>query len=461
MTVEFQPHPDCPDWRMLADDEGEAAIRSMGDAVRRDAEERPEKWSKGFSRRQVLAGGLGMGVAALGAQLITSRVSYAQAAGAGAAAEGAAGGRTLVVVFLRGGMDGLSVLVPADDPKLLTWRPDIAVRAGNLMRMDSRFGLHPALGALKPMIDRGRVAAVPDISTPVLTRSHFQAQDCLERGGTGSGETRGWLDRVLEQAGAGTTFRSLSATSNLTRSLTGVTKSVVARNPGEFQFRSPEDLKQRTRDALEALYTGVEHPVALHARIALDVDAQAATVAAAQNARPDPYPKGGFGQELRLLSTLIQEEMGVRVATVDIGGWDMHTGVGNVDKGDMKKMLTELGDGLAAFFTDLGDKADSTTVILMSEFGRRVDQNGSGGVDHGHGGLAIALGAGVRGGVYGDWRGLDESVLADKDLPGVNDFRDFLSEIVQGTVGLSAAQTSTVFDGWKAKPLGLISPVAA
>lgn len=456
MNNDFMPHPDCPDWRDLGPNHDEAMIRLMGDAVRADADERPEQWRRGFTRRQVLAGGLGLGVAALGAQLVTTRVSYAQAADD---TEPSGNRRTLVVVFLRGGLDGLSVLVPADDPQLIAWRPDIAVRPGNLMRMDERFGLHPALGALKPMIDRGRVAAVPDIATPQLTRSHFQAQDCLERGGSGGASSRGWLDRVLESSGEGTTFRSMSMTSNLTRSLAGVSRSLVAEQPSDLTFRSPSEWGGATREALSTLYTGLDHPIAVHARIALDVDAQAATIAASQDSRPDIYPEGEFGQQLRMLSTLIRDDMGVRVATVDLGGWDMHTGVGDEGSGDMKDMLTALGDGLAAFFTDLGDKADSTTVILMSEFGRRVNQNASGGVDHGHGGLAIALGGGVRGGVYGDWRGLDSPMLETGDLPGTNDFRDFLSEVVQGTVGLSSAQTSAVFDGWRPTSMGFLAPV--
>lgn len=450
MNNPYSIHPECPDWRKLGPNDREAALRALADGAQRDADSRPAMWSRGFTRRRFLQGGLGVGVAALASQLVTTRVSYA------AAAEPGQG--TLVVVFLRGGMDGLSVLVPADDPLLLGARPDIAVRARHLLQVDSRFGLHPALRALQPMLAAGKVAAVPDIATPALSRSHFQAQDCLERGGSTSGDQRGWLDRVLEQAGPGTTFRAMSVTNNLSRSLLGTANALVARDPADLEVQVPEAISERTRAALETLYTGIEHPFAVQTRLALDASARIATLGAIDAADDDVFPDGNFGNDLSTLSALIRSDVGVRVATIDLGGWDMHTGVGNVDGGDMTEMLTALGDGLAAFFSSLGERADSTTVVVMSEFGRRMEQNGSGGTDHGHGGLALALGGGVRGGVYGVWNGLDEQVLQHGDLPGNNDFRDMLGEVVMSTLGLSAGQMSNVFDDWTVNPLGLMVP---
>lgn len=450
----YSIHPDCPDWRKLADDPQEAAIRALGDAVAFENDNRPERWSRGFTRRQVLAGGLGMGVATLGAQLVTSRVAYAASTAVG----GSAVDRTLVVVFLRGGLDGLSVVVPGADAALVQARPDIAVRAGSLLPFDRSFGLHPAMSALEPMLKAGKIAAVPDIATPELTRSHFQAQDCLERGGTSSGGSHGWLDRVLQNAGAGTTFRSLSATNTLPRSLAGTSGTLVARRLDKLQIQANDNLRERTRTAIDALYTGLDHPFSIQAALALDADATASTLAAA-TVDAEKFPSGQFGADLQTIATLITNDVGVRVATVDLGGWDMHTGIGTVDGGDMRDALQGLGDGLAAFFAALGDKADTTTVVLMSEFGRRFEQNGSGGTDHGHGGLALALGGGVRGGVYGTWNGLSGDTLARGDLPGNNDFRDFLGEVVMNTVGLSEGQMSSVFPDWRITPAGLMSPV--
>lgn len=445
----FAIHPECTDWRRLGPNDEEARLRAIAGAAERDEASRNERWSRGFTRRTLLAGGLGVGVAAFGSQLVSSRVSYA----ANAATGGTDGGRTLVVVFLRGGMDGLSVLVPADDPNLINARPDIAIRAGSLLQFDRSFGLHPSLGALKPMLDAGKIAAMPDVATPELSRSHFQAQDMLERGGSSSGGSNGWLDRVLEQAGAGTTFRSMSVTSNLTRSLTGTSNSLVGRTAESFSIHG----NKANQDAIAALYTGIEHPFSVQAGIALDAHAQVEGLKSALSPE-DAFPKGGFGADLRNLSGLIRSDVGVRVATIDVGGWDMHTGIGDVDKGDMRDALQGVGDGLAAFFTDLGDKADSTTVVLMSEFGRRFEQNGSGGTDHGHGGLAMAMGAGVKGGVYGTWNGLTDADLKEGDLPGNNDFRNFLGEVVMNTVGLSQGQLSSVFPDWTVSPAGLMTP---
>ncbi len=451
----YSIHPDCPDFRMLGGQtEGEAALRALGDAVARDDRERDAMWAReGFTRRALLTGGLGVGVAALAAQLTTARVSY------GSPAEMAANGnRSLVVVFLRGGLDGLSVLVPAEDKDLLASRPNIAIRGGSLIPFDRNFGLHPALSALKPMLDAGKIAAVPDIATPELSRSHFQAQDCLERGGTSAGGNTGWLDRVLEQAGAGTTFRSVSATQNLTRSLIGTQNSLVARRLSDLKIHANDNLRDKTRAAIEQLYTGIEHPFTVQAGIALDADAQAAAINAANNDDPRGYPEGGFPSDLRTLATLIKSEVGMRLATVDLGGWDMHSGIGDVDQGNMRDALQKLGDSLAAFFADLGPKADSTTVILMSEFGRRAEQNGSGGTDHGHGGLAMAIGGGVRGGVYGTWNGVSENALVYGDLPGHNDFRDFLGEVVMSTMGLTEGQLANVFPNWKVSTSGMMVP---
>ncbi|MBM6404683.1 DUF1501 domain-containing protein [Phycicoccus sp. CSK15P-2] len=437
-------HPECPDWRRLGPTAPDAAVRALADVADADEFARKDAWSRGFSRRRLLAGGLGVGVASFAQQLVTTRVSYA------AEATG-----TLVVVFLRGAMDGLSVLVPASDPHLASARPGIAVRSG-LIRLDDRFGLHPALGALRPLVDAGRVGAVHDVSTPDLSRSHFQAQECLERGGSTSADQRGWLDRALEQSGPGTTFRGMSVTNNLTRSLLGTEGALVARSLDALTVKTDKGMAERTRTALGRLYTGVDHPFATQAQVALDAGAQLASIKESTTVSGS-FPDNPFGRDLQMLASLVVGGAAVRVATVDVGGWDMHTQQGTVESGDMKNALTGLGGGLAAFFDALGDKASTTTVVLMTEFGRRVQQNASGGTDHGHGSLALLLGGGVRGGVHGRWGGLAPDALASGDLPGANDFRNVLGEVVMKRMGLSAAEASSVFSGWKVDAPGVMA----
>ncbi|MGL5817360.1 MAG: DUF1501 domain-containing protein [Phycicoccus sp.] len=450
MTVQ---RPDCPDWRRLAPTPEEAALRALGDAVQGAEAARRESWLRGFTRRRLLAGGLGVGVAALADQHVTTRASFA-ATGTGA----------LVVVFLRGGLDGLSVLVPAsgvdvghlDRERPTTGGIGIPVRA--LIPWTGGFGLHPAFAPLRSMVDAGQVAAVPAIATPDLSRSHFQAQDCLERGGAaGSATQTGWLDRVLEQTGPGTTWRGVGAGYSTPRSMIGPSNALTVSRLKHFDISVDDSLKERTRTALGALYTGLDHPLGLQTRLALDASSTALGLARTE-AEPDTrgYGTGQFGAHLATLSTLIRGGVGLRVATMDLGGWDMHTGLGTVDAGDMRDLLGALASGLRTFFDELGAHRDSTTVVLMSEFGRRVSQNANAGTDHGHGGLGLVLGGGVVGGVHGRWPGLAPEALDQGDLAGANDYRNFLGEIVMRRLGLSSGQVRTVFPGWTVAPYGVM-----
>jgi uncharacterized protein (DUF1501 family) len=444
-------HPDCPDWERLGPSKRDAALRAAAVAQQIAEQERSDAWSGGFNRRTFLKGGLGIGVAALGAQLVTSRVSYA-------AADEAASG-TLVVIFLRGGLDGLSLLVPATDPSLAAARPHIAVQAGSLLEFDVArgFGLHPAMAPLAPLIKAGQVAAVPAVATPDLTRSHFQAQDCLERGSMSSG-TSGWLDRVLNASGAGTTFRSVVVGSNTPRSLMGKSRSLALHSLDSIKLNvDPKDAGV-TSDALESLYTGLDHPIAGQTKLALSALGTVAAIRAAQPETPAvEYPEGNFADALASLAMLIKANAGVRVACVDVGGWDTHSGMGNVDSGDMMRHLGDLASALAAFTSDIGAAGlENTTIVTMSEFGRRVEENASGGTDHGHGGAVLVIGGGVQPGVHGTWKGLDKSVLDQGDVPGWNDYRDVLTEVVSKRINLSRGTMKDVFPGWKASPVGVM-----
>ena len=444
-------HPDCPDWERLGPTRRDAAIRAVAEAQQIAEQERNAAWAGGFNRRTFLKGGLGVGVAALGTQLVTSRVSYA------AADEPSQG--TLVVVFLRGGMDGLSMLVPANDPLLLKNRPNIGVHAETLIPLDTArgFGLHPAFAPLKPMIDQGRVAAVPAVSTPDLSRSHFQAQDCLERGSSTS-LTTGWLDRVLVASGPGTTFRSVAVGGTTPRSLVGSAGSIAMYDLDSIKLSVGDSDAKATKTALQALYTGLDHPIATQTKLAIGA---LNTVAAIRGAEPAPdavtYPSGNFGDALQSVAQLIKSGAGVRVACIDVGGWDTHTGMGTVASGDMMRHLGDLATALAAFTADLGSALlDDTTVVTMSEFGRRVEENASGGTDHGHGGAVLVIGGGVQTGVHGTWKGL-ASPTVEGEVPGWNDYRNVLTEVVSKRLSLSAGKLKNVFPGWTPTPVGVMA----
>jgi uncharacterized protein (DUF1501 family) len=448
-------HPDCPDWERLGPTTRDSAIRAAAMAQQIAAEERDAKWAGGFNRRTFLKGGLGIGVAALGSQLVTSRVSYASADTPSTG--------TLVVIFLRGGMDGLSLLVPTkavDNTALIAARHNVGIKASDTIALDTTrgFGLHPAMTPLQSLITAGKVAAVPAVSTPDLSRSHFQAQDCLERGSTNS-LTTGWLDRVLQVAGAGTTFRSVAVGGMTPRSLMGTSGSIAMRNLDSISLNVEEVQMDATTEALAALYTGVEHPIAKQTTLALGA---LATVAEIRNAQPSTpavkYPDGNFADALESLAMLIKANAGVRVACIDVGGWDTHTGMGNITSGDIQRHLKDLAESLAAFTKDIGTaNLDDTTIVTMSEFGRRVEENASGGTDHGHGGAVLVIGGGVNAGVHGRWDGLSSAVLESGDVPGWNDYRDVLTEVVTKRLDISAGSMSGVFPDWHAQPVGVMA----
>lgn len=421
----------------------EAALRVHAEQVTTALAAQRDSWRHGFTRRRLLAGLGGVGVAALGSQLATTRVAFGQS-----------GGNTLVVIFLRGGIDGLCVVVPRGEPVLREVRPRIGIPDGALLAGDDRFGLHPALAPLHPLWTSGRMAAVHAVGSPDVSRSHFQAQDCLERGAATTSVSSGWLDRVLEALGPGTTFRAVAQGSALPRSLVGGEDKLVMQGVDRFDLQGWDGIRDRTVSALAALYTGLDHPVASHAQVALQALEAARTVASNEYQPDAEYPDGGLGDQLRDVARLIKADVGLRVAAIDLGGWDMHTWIGEVDNGDMRRQLDRLAAALAAFTEDLGPALDRTSVVTMSEFGRRVAQNGNAGTDHGHGGIMLLLGGGLRGGrVHGAWPGLTD--LVNGDLAGANDYRDVLAELLQARLGVG--DVGRVFPDHRPEPLGVFA----
>src|SRR5262249_175799 len=194
---------------------------------------------------------------ALGTQIITTRYSFA---------DPATNTRTLIVVFLRGGMDGLSVVVPVGDPNLLKARPTIGVKAASLLAGDSRFGLPPQPAPPPPFWQAGRMAGGQGISSPDVSRSHFQAQECFERGTATVATRTGWLDRALTGMGPGTTFRAIAEGESTPRSMVGVEQKLVLDGIESFDLRSTGNSRDKTIAALQGVYTGFDHPAAVFAR---------------------------------------------------------------------------------------------------------------------------------------------------------------------------------------------------
>jgi uncharacterized protein (DUF1501 family) len=262
------------------------------------------------------------------------------------------------------------------------------------------------------------------------------------------------MDRVLAKMGPGTTFRAIAEGSSLPRSLVGTSNKIVLRGIQDFRLDSAENLRDRSLEALRSLYTGFDHPIAAQATATLEALASARKVA---NTQPNPaaqYPGGGLSDGLRDVAKLIKNGVGLRVAALDLGGWDMHTNIGTVDGGDMKNTLGHLSECLGAFTTDIGpDALKRVTIVTMSEFGRRVGQNGNAGTDHGHGGGMLLIGGGLNGSrVHGRWPGLAPGSLDNGDVAGANDYRDVLAEMLKVRFGVT--DTGSIFPDHQAKRIG-------
>ncbi len=405
------------------------------------------------SRRCFLQG-LGVAAGAVAASpLLSVRASYAATATPYT-------GPVLVVLSLRGGFDGLSVVAPVGDPDYAVARPTIAIPASRALPTgDRRFGLHPALAPLKPLWDGGQMAAVHAVGTPDLSRSHFQATEELERAAPGTSLRTGWLDRVVGVAGSGTPFQAVQLGDTAPSGLLAGPEAVLAAGSLDaFSLSGSSWLGPRFATTLRALHQGVTSPAVAPATITLDaLETVAALVAADRTPKNGAvYPTGGLGDAMADVARLVRGAAGLQAVSVDFGDWDMHTDLGAAGDGKMLTHLGEVAQSLAAFAQDLGSLFANVTVVTLSEFGRRVEENGSGGVDHGHGNVLLALGGGLNGGqVHGTWPGLAADKLDDGDLAGTTDYRNVLVELLVKRQGLSPSAAAGVFPGLSPAAVGL------
>ena len=407
------------------------------------------------SRRFFLKRG-GIALASIG--LMQTAPSFLQRVALAQGLSGAAGGRrkTLITIFQRGAVDGLNMVVPFGESEYYNLRPTLAIpRPGGraaggeaVIDLDGFFGLHPALAPLKPLWDSKRLAVVHATGSPDNTRSHFDAQDYMESATPGvKSTTDGWLNRYLQAKPdpQGSPFRAVSVTQNLPRSLQGRAPALAISNLADFTIRAGaysatvqggfEDIyEQSVNDVLRG--TGKETFEAV--KFLKQVNpAQYRPENGAQ------YPRGRYGEALLQIAQLIKAGVGLEVAFTDSGGWDTHRGQGGV-RGQLAALLQQFGAGIAALVTDLGPaRMEDVVILTMSEFGRTVRENGTGGTDHGHANAMFVIGGKVRGGrVYGQWPGLKSDQLYEgRDLALTTDFRDVFGEVAQKHLGNKNLQT--------------------
>ena len=369
-----------------------------------------------------------------------------------ATAEG--GPKRLIVIFLRGAVDGLNVVVPYAEQTYYEVRPTIAIGAPGTdlgaLPLDGRFGLNPALASLLPLWTERKLAFVHAAGSPDATRSHFDAQLFIENGTPGDGTTRdGWMNRLLaalpEPHGP---TDAVSVGPTLPQILRGELPAANLRLGPEAARLTPLDRPEISR-AFDRLYAGnaalsEAYRQARAARVELLGDL-ASEMQRADNGAPPP---NGFPLEAARLARLIRRDRSIRLAFANLGGWDTHVNQGK-GKGQLANRLQPLGDGLAVFAKGLGQDWDDTIVVVVSEFGRTVHENGNAGTDHGHGNVVWVLGGNVRGGrVYGDWPGLAKAQLYQgRDLAVTTDYRAVFATILERHLGLADDQLVQIFPG--------------
>ncbi|MEU4216826.1 DUF1501 domain-containing protein [Actinoplanes sp. NPDC026623] len=391
-----------------------------------------------LTRRGILGRGLAAGAAGALAGLAGEGLSTRMAFAAGGYT-----GDTLVVLSLRGGFDGLSAIAPIGDPDYYRARPAIALPKSQAIGGDAMFGLHPALAPLLPMWKGGNLAAVHAVGQPNPTRSHFAAMEEMERAAAGTSVRSGWLDRMLGVTGATGPLAGVSLGSAMPARLFGGPSADISMAGIDDLALAGESARRPMAAALRRMYASAPAPLAAPAQAAdsaLTATARlrATTYAPANGAA---YPSTPLGAALRDVARMIKAKAGLAVAAVDCGDWDMHEGLGTAVKGQrMYDNLLETANALAAFAADLGPSGMAgVTLVTVSEFGRRVAENGSRGADHGHGNAMLLMGGGIRGGkVYGNWPGLSAGALVAGDLAATTDYRAVIGEILQKRCGLGS-----------------------
>ncbi|MEI5671636.1 MULTISPECIES: DUF1501 domain-containing protein [unclassified Nocardioides] len=405
----------------------------------------PEGTTFATSRRGLLKGAALAGTTTvLGSAVVSMTTSPAHAAN----------GSAVVVISLRGAADGLSLVVPHGDPAYYAARPKTAIPRERLLAADGFFGLHPALAPLVPLWRSGRLAAVHATGLPVANRSHFAAMEELEDAAPGSAARVGWLNRMVgSDARSGGSLQALAVGSNLPASMLGP-EPVMSFDSIDAAGVAGVNRAGASSDRFRSMrrqWRGERSELGTAFRTALDAVVDLGP-AKRQQDRTASYPQTDLGRALASVARALRADIGVSAVTVDSGDWDMHVGLGSPTAGWMVRNATELAGCIATFFSDLGRAADRVTVVTVSEFGRRVQENGNGGFDHGWGNVMLVAGAGVRGGrYYGSWPGLENTL--DADVAVTTDYRSVLAEVVAAR---TTASTAAVFPGFRRERVGVM-----
>jgi uncharacterized protein (DUF1501 family) len=383
------------------------------------------------------------------------------------------GSKKLIVILLRGGMDGLNVIAPYGDNRYASMRPNIALsKANGMIDLDGYFGMHPSLAPILPLFREGSLAFVHAAGSPDPTRSHFDAQDYMESGMPGiKSASSGWLNRLvgrlpskhspLQAINIGAVLPRIyagpasvaSVDKNIKVSKSALDRPAIASGFSELYTGAGNGLGEAFKEGMAAHQSvntilSEERPnmagmgPGIGAGIGMDREQQIANKGAVS---PAAFPS--FGKQL---STLFRKDPSVQVAFVDFGGWDTHVRQGN-EKGQLAGHLNPLAAGLADLVRGLGELYKDTSIVVMSEFGRTAKENGNAGTDHGHGNVMWLMGGGLPGGkVWGRFGGLSQNNLyEDRDVPATTDFRTVLSAVLGQQMELAKSDIAQIFPGFQ------------
>lgn len=382
--------------------------------------------------------------------------------------------KTLVIIFLRGGMDGLNLVVPHGEAEYYKLRKAIAVaqpgQPKGALDLDGFFGLHPKAEALRPFFQSGLAVGLHAVGYAENTRSHFEEQDTWETGVIGNTvHSDGWLNRHLITSSGHGPVRAVAFGDVLPRILRGQAPAYAMRGIEDLTLTGTE----RVEDA--KLVAALEHAyctspremagagrdlLAQSARLTVEGVRQLKTVAATPYKPKVAYPETELGRRLKETARLIRAGLGLEVAEIDYGGWDTHSNQGGVD-GAFGTLALGLAEAVSAFARDLEDRMDDILLLTLSDFGRTASENGTNGTDHGWANCMLALGGPVKRidhagrKVLGRWPGLaKEQLNQGRDLLHTTDFRDVLGEVVARHLGNDKLQA--VLPGHPFASVGLV-----
>lgn len=359
----------------------------------------------------------------------------------------------LVVLSMRGGCDGLSLVVPYNDNNYDKLRKSIAIPSDQLLVKDGTFGLHPMFAPLQSMWTGGAMAAVHGVGLAVPNRSHFSATLEVEDADPGSEQRIGWINRMVGMTDPESLFAAVQVSNTVPETeIFGPQPTLATDDVSKIVIDGPKNAMGARVASLDVTWGQLNTTLGQAVRDGMSTADSWGPVLKEPN-HDSQYPRTDLGESLAEAAMVIKAGIGVQVVTVDHGSWDMHTDIGSSQNGDLQKMAQDLALCVSTFFDDLGGLASNVTVVTISEFGRMLAVNGDGGLDHGWGNAMFVLGAGVNGGKYyaNGWKPLDPN---EPDLPVGTDYRSVLWEVV--STRFPDVSLATLFPSFQPEHVGVM-----